>query len=91
VAEGVKRKRTTLSITQNLELIDKLESGVSVPRVRKLYGVKKQTVSDICRNKEKLIQFLLKYGLDTSSKGGFMVSYSKHVKSAQNKNLEEAV
>jgi hypothetical protein len=36
-------------------------------------GVKKQTVSDIRKNKEKLIKFLLKYGLDTSSKGGFTV------------------
>jgi hypothetical protein len=41
----------TLSITQKLELIDKLESGVSVARVCELYGVKKQTVSDICKNK----------------------------------------
>jgi hypothetical protein len=53
MAEGVKRKHLTLSITQKLELIDKWESGVSVAHVCELYGVKKQTVLDSHKNKEK--------------------------------------
>jgi transposase len=93
MAEGVKRKRVTLSITQKLQLIDILERGVSVAHVCELYGVKKQTVSDIRKNKEKLTQFLLKYDLNKSSRSGFGFTARdrKHVKSAQNENLEEAV
>jgi hypothetical protein len=72
-------------------LIDKLRSGVSVAHVCELCRVKKQTVTDIHKNKEKLIQILLKYGLDKSSNSGFMVKDRKHVKSGQNNNLEEAV
>jgi hypothetical protein len=37
MAEGVERKRVTLSIIQKLEFIDKLESGVSVAHVCELY------------------------------------------------------
>jgi hypothetical protein len=85
MAEGVKTRHSK----HNSETwIDKLESGVSVCE---LYGVKKQIVSDTCKNKEKLIQFLLKYGLDTSSKGGFTGRDKKHVKPAQNRNREVAV
>ena len=42
-----KRKHTNLSIGDKLELIKKLESGVSVAKLCEEYGVKKQTVSYI--------------------------------------------
>ena len=57
---GVKKKRVNLSIKQKLELISKLEGGASVEHVCEVYGIKKQTVSDIRKNKDKLIQFSLK-------------------------------
>jgi hypothetical protein len=38
-----------------MNLKDKLESGESVAHVCKLYGLKKQTVSNVRKNKEKLI------------------------------------
>ena len=41
---GGKRKRTNLSTGAKLELVKKLESGVSVARVCDKYGIKKQTV-----------------------------------------------
>ena len=42
------------------------DSGASVVHVCEVYGVKKQTVSDIQKNKDKLIQFSLKYSVDSS-------------------------
>uniref|UniRef100_A0A670Z3C1 HTH psq-type domain-containing protein n=1 Tax=Pseudonaja textilis TaxID=8673 RepID=A0A670Z3C1_PSETE len=53
-----KRKRVNLSVKQKLELIEKLESGWSVARACEEYGVKKQTVSDIRKAKEKLKRFV---------------------------------
>jgi hypothetical protein len=67
MAEGVKGKHITLNITQKLELIGKLESCVSVARACELYRMK-YTVSDSHKNKEKLIQFLLKYSLDKAQR-----------------------
>ena len=45
--QAEKRKRVNLSVTQKLELIEKIEKGASVAIVCEQYGVKKQTVSDI--------------------------------------------
>ena len=72
VKGGEKRKRTNLSIGAKLELIKKLESGVSVARVCDEYGIKKQTVSDICRSKEKLQAYAVKFNVDSNKdkKGG---------------------
>uniref|UniRef100_A0A8C6X7W9 HTH psq-type domain-containing protein n=1 Tax=Naja naja TaxID=35670 RepID=A0A8C6X7W9_NAJNA len=58
-----KRKRVNLSVKQKLELIEKLESGWSVARACEEYGVKKQTVSDIRKAKEKLKRFVLMFVL----------------------------
>jgi hypothetical protein len=38
-------------VAQKLELIEKLEGGVTVARVCEIYRVKKQTVSDIRKKK----------------------------------------
>jgi hypothetical protein len=40
----VKRKRVNLSAAQELELIEKLEGGVTIALVCDIYRVKKQTV-----------------------------------------------
>lgn len=42
-----KQKRINLTLNKKLEVIQKLESGVSVSRICEQYGIKKQTVSDI--------------------------------------------
>ncbi|KAG7176917.1 Tigger transposable element-derived protein 7-like 5, partial [Homarus americanus] len=75
-----KRVYVTLSVDQKLELIRKLVTGASVSRVCDEYGVKKQTVLDIRKTKDKLIAFSLKYNVDTTSKS-----------SSVDTNLEEAV
>ncbi|KAG7158270.1 Tigger transposable element-derived protein 7-like 37 [Homarus americanus] len=64
----LKRKYVTISVNQKLELIRKLEAGASVARVCDEYGVKKQTVSDIRKAKDKLTAFSLKYNVDAISK-----------------------
>ena len=68
------RKLVTLSVNKKLELIRKLEAGASVKSVCEEYGVKKQTVSDIRKAKDKLLAFSLKYnvveGRENSSVGG---------------------
>ena len=64
--ESGKRKRVNLGIGEKLELIKKLESGVSVVRICDEHGVKKQTVSDIQRSKDKLTSYAMKFDVDPS-------------------------
>ena len=52
--ESGKIKRVDQSIGEKLELMKKVESGVSVVRVCDEYEVKKQTISDIRRSKDRL-------------------------------------
>ncbi|KAG7154717.1 Tigger transposable element-derived protein 7-like 9 [Homarus americanus] len=85
-----KRKYVTLSVNQKLELIRKLEAGASVSRDCDEYGVKKQTVSDIRKAKDKLIAFSLKYNVDATSKSS-SVGARKRMRVAKDTNLEEAV
>lgn len=87
---GVKRKRVSLSVNQKLELIKKLEAGATVAHVCEEYGVKKQTVSDIRKAKDKLTAFSLKFGVPSTSKTS-SVGGRKHMRVAQDKDLEEAV
>ncbi|XP_058021648.1 uncharacterized protein LOC131189536 [Ahaetulla prasina] len=85
-----KRKRVNLSVKQKLELIEKLESGWSVARVCEEYGVKKQTVSDIRKAKEKLKKFVLMCDVDSTGTGA-EIGARKHMKMSQEASLEEAV
>ncbi|KAG7155834.1 Tigger transposable element-derived protein 7-like 23 [Homarus americanus] len=85
-----KRKYVTLSVNQKLELIRKLEAGALVSRVCDENGVKKQTVSDIRKAKDKLIAFSLKYNVDATSKSS-SVGARKRMRVAKDTNLEEAV
>ena len=49
-----KRKHMLLAIKQKNESLDKLEKGVPVVNLVAEYGVAKQTISDVRRNKEKI-------------------------------------
>ena len=86
-----KRKCTNLSIGAKLEPIKKLEWGVSVARVCDKYCVKKQTVSDICRSKEKLQAFAVKFNVDPNKDKKGVVHMHKHMEVARSKDLEKAV
>ena len=52
-----KKKQTRLSVAEKLQLLKKYEAGVSVKSLCEEYGVKKQTVSDIKKDKERLKQW----------------------------------
>ncbi|KAG7175318.1 DExH-box ATP-dependent RNA helicase DExH1-like [Homarus americanus] len=75
---------------QKLELIRKLEAGASVARVCDEFGVKKQTVSDTRKAKDKLTAFSLKYYVDATSKSS-SVGARKLMRVAKDTNLEESV
>ena len=79
-----------LSVNKKLELVSKLEARASVKSVCEEYGVKKQTVSDIRKVKDKLLAFSLKYNVverrENSSVGG-----RKRMRVSKDENLEEAV
>ena len=57
------RKLVTLSVNKKLEFIRKLKAGASVKSVCEEYGVKKQTVLDIRKPKDKLLAFSVKYNV----------------------------
>ena len=54
---SVKHKHKSLSITEKVELLKKLNSGVSVSSVCELQGVGSSTVYDSNKQKEKLLKF----------------------------------
>ena len=84
------RKLVTLSVNQKLEHIRKLEAGASVKSVCEEYGVKKQTVSDIRKAKDKLLAFSLKYNVVEGRENSF-VGGRKRMRVSKDENLEEAV
>lgn len=86
----VKWKRVNLTVTQKLELIRKLENGVSVKHVCEEYGVKKQTVSDIRKAKAKLTEYALKYSVDGCTTKSGAGTPRKHMK-VGHQDLNEAV
>ena len=59
-----KRKHTLLTIKEKNELLDKLEKGVPVVNLVSEYGVVRQTISDIRRNKEKIRGYAEKVRLE---------------------------
>ncbi|KAG7163490.1 Jerky protein-like 7 [Homarus americanus] len=54
---GVKRKHRALSITEKVEVLKKLDSGVSVRTICETYSISSSTVYDIKKQKEKLLKF----------------------------------
>ena len=82
------RKFVTISVDKKLELIRKLEAGASVKSACEEYGVKKQTVSDIRKDKENSLAFSVKYnvieGRESSSPGG-----RKRMRISKDENLKE--
>ena len=56
-----------------------------------MYGVKKQTVSDIRRSKDKLTSYAMKFDVATSKGRKGAVHKRKHMKVPKSRELEEAV
>ncbi|KFD53310.1 hypothetical protein M514_05791 [Trichuris suis] len=62
-SRDLKRKHCTFSITDKVELLKKLESGVPVRRLCELWRVGTSTVYYIKKQKGKLLQFFANSGL----------------------------
>lgn len=82
---SVKRKRVVLSINKKLEIIDKLDGGARGSNLAREYGVGVSTISDIGKNKEKLLQFSHTLESNDGSKK------RKTMKQAENNDLEIAM
>ena len=85
-----KRKRTNLTISAKLELLKKLDSGCSVAKVCEEYGIKKQTVRDICKARRKLEAFAVTFDVSATKDRRGIVHKPKHMKVCSSKDLEEA-
>ncbi|KAK9701805.1 CENP-B N-terminal DNA-binding domain [Popillia japonica] len=53
-----KRKHTTLNLQQKREIIRSVDSGESVRSVAVKYSIGKSTVSDICKNKANIMDYV---------------------------------
>ena len=84
-----KRKRKKLTIQQKFELINKLEEGLSVRQVCELYGVKKQTVSDIRKAKGQLMNYSSKFCMSRDGQG--KKDIRKNMRFGKDASLEQAV
>lgn len=54
-----KRKHLCLSIAEKVELLEKLNRGVSVRRLSEEYGVGVSTIYDLSKQKDKLLEFCI--------------------------------
>ena len=67
-------KRVHLSIQKKLDVIDKLERGVSVAKICDEYGIAKQTVSDFKKSKQTLRRIASKCSLQYGSRSSIRKS-----------------
>ena len=61
ISKSIKRKGVNLPVVKKLELIKDIENGATVKSVCEKYGVKRQMVSDIRKNKKNLEKFAALY------------------------------
>ncbi|KAG5885583.1 hypothetical protein JTB14_003781 [Gonioctena quinquepunctata] len=80
-----KRKRVVLSLADKLKIIEQLDKGVTGKKLSEIYGVGKATISDIKNSKSTLLNFVSVLENEDGS------SSRKTMKTATNKNLEDAV
>lgn len=80
-----KRKRTVLSINQKLEIIKKSENGHTVKSLMREYEIGDQTVRDIIKKKQKLLEFA---GTSDNPKG---MCSRKTMKTSTYEDLDKAM
>lgn len=54
---GLKRKRTAIPIATKLEIISKLDSGVTSKKLALEYGIGQSTIYDILKNANKILEY----------------------------------
>ena len=82
--------RINLSLQDKIELLDQLEQGAKVAQMCTKYGIAKQTVSDIRKNKDKLRAFITQLtplGKNVSHSTTMAVQ-RKHMKTGKRTRLE---
>ena len=80
-----KRKRVVLSLADKLKIIEQLDKGVTGKKLSEIYGVGQATICDIKNRKSTLLNFVSVLENEDGS------SSRKTMKTATNKNLEDAV
>ncbi|KAK2499128.1 hypothetical protein MC885_016967 [Smutsia gigantea] len=80
-----KRKRVVLTIKDKLDIIKKLEEGISFKKLSVVYGIGESTVRDIKKNKERIINYA--NGSDPTSG----VSKRKSMKSSTYEELDRVM
>lgn len=63
-----KRKHITLNLQQKYEIINRIEAGECARSIAVEYGVGTSTISDIRKNKEKIIEFIVSMDSGPDSK-----------------------
>ena len=91
ISKSVKRKRVNLSVVKKLELIKDIEKGATVKSVCEKYRVKRQTVSDIRKNKEKLEKYAASYCIDAASSKNGKIGNKTDMKTGNKESLAAAV
>lgn len=89
--KAVRCKRKNLTVAQKLELLRKLEKGASVRSVCEEYGVAKQTVSDIRKSKDKLVEYSARCCVDVLTSTSGKVASRKYVRTGKGAALDAAV
>ncbi|XP_011863665.1 PREDICTED: uncharacterized protein LOC105559746 [Vollenhovia emeryi] len=87
----VKRKRVQLSVVQKLELVEKLEQGISAKDICNMYGIHRGTLSRIKKSKPKLQKFALTHNTNTSKLHASTIGNKTRMKFGPNKNLDNAL
>ncbi|ETN09600.1 hypothetical protein PPTG_11930 [Phytophthora nicotianae INRA-310] len=59
VPSGTKRKRVVLSIHDKQQVLQRLESGEQPIAIARAFGISRQQVSDIKKNKERIVAFCI--------------------------------
>lgn len=84
-SHGKKRKRKSLSLNDKLRVVDKLEKGTFVSSICAQYGIAKQTVSDMRKQKDEIRKFVLKFNVEKET------SVVKRMRLPQDQPLDDAV
>jgi hypothetical protein len=84
-SSGGKRRRHVVAIQQKVEVLRKIDYGISVSRLRREYGVWQSTIYDIKVQRNQVIQFVA----ESDSMAG--ISKRKTLHSPNNIDLDKVV
>lgn len=62
----LKRRRIVLSLEKKRDIIEKMEAGWSIPSLAQTYDVPNNTLYDLRKNKERIMQYQLDFGKKTT-------------------------